>query len=134
VGFALVSGLAAFATDAGQLIAARTLLGVFGAMLMPATLSLLRNIFSDPMERRTAIAIWAAAFSGGAVLGPVIGGILLEHFWWGSVFFLAVPMLLPLLVGGLILLPESRDPNPGKVDPISIVLIIMALLPFVYGI
>ncbi|WP_054821999.1 MFS transporter [Arthrobacter sp. JCM 19049] len=101
---------------------------------MPATLSLLRNIFSDPMERRTAIAIWAAAFSGGAVLGPVIGGILLEHFWWGSVFFLAVPMLLPLLVGGLILLPESRDPNPGKVDPISIVLIIMALLPFVYGI
>ena len=134
VGFALVSGLAAFATDAGQLIAARVLLGFFGAMLMPATLSLIRNIFSDPVERRTAIAIWAAAFSGGAVLGPVIGGILLEHFWWGSVFFLAVPMLLPLLVGGLALLPESKDPNPGKVDPISIVLVIMTLLPFVYGI
>ncbi|MCW4467089.1 MFS transporter [Glutamicibacter sp. MNS18] len=134
VGFALVSGVAAFATDASQLIAARVLLGFFGAMLMPATLSLLRNIFEDPTERRTAIAIWAAAFSGGAVLGPIIGGILLEHFWWGSVFFLAVPMLLPLLIGGLILLPESKDPNPGKVDPISILLVIMTLLPFVYGI
>lgn len=134
VGFALVSGVAAFATDASQLIAARVLLGFFGAMLMPATLSLLRNIFEDPTERRTAIAIWAAAFSGGAVLGPIIGGILLEHFWWGSVFFLAVPMLLPLLIGGLILLPESKDPHPGKVDPISILLVIMTLLPFVYGI
>lgn len=134
VGFALVSGVAAFATDASQLIAARVLLGFFGAMLMPSTLSLIRNIFSDATERRTAIAIWAAAFSGGAVLGPVIGGILLEHFWWGSVFFLAVPMLLPLLIGGLLLLPESRDPHPGKVDPLSIFLVIMTLLPFVYGI
>lgn len=134
VGFAAVSGVAAFATDASQLIAARTLLGIFGAMLMPATLSLLRNIFTDPIERRTAIAIWAAAFSGGAVLGPIIGGLLLQHLWWGSVFFLAVPMLLPLLVGGLLLLPESRDPNPGKVDPLSIGLVILTLLPFVYGI
>ena len=134
VGFALVSAVAAFATDANQLIAARVLLGFFGAMLMPSTLSLIRNIFNDATERRTAIAIWAAAFSGGAVLGPILGGILLEHFWWGSIFLLAVPMLLPLLIGGLLLLPESRDPNPGKVDPVSILLIIMTLLPFVYAV
>ncbi|WP_431710144.1 MFS transporter [Glutamicibacter uratoxydans] len=134
VGFALVSAVAAFATDANQLIAARVLLGFFGAMLMPSTLSLIRNIFSDATERRTAIAIWAAAFSGGAVLGPILGGILLEHFWWGSIFLLAVPMLLPLLIGGVLLLPESRDPHPGKVDPVSILLIIMTLLPFVYAV
>lgn len=134
VGFALVSGVAAFATDANQLIAARVLLGFFGAALMPSTLSLIRNIFTDATERRTAIAIWAAAFSGGAVLGPIIGGILLEHFWWGSVFFLAIPMLLPLLIGGLLLLPESRDPHPGRVDPVSILLIILTLLPFVYAV
>ncbi|MGP5152226.1 MFS transporter [Glutamicibacter ardleyensis] len=133
-GFALVSALAAFATDAFQLVLARALLGVFGAMLMPATLSLIRNIFPDAKERRTAIAIWASAFSGGAVLGPIVGGILLEHFWWGSVFLLAVPMLLPLLVGGLLLLPESKDPNPGRVDPWSIVLVIFTLLPFVYAV
>ncbi|WP_404286793.1 MFS transporter [Glutamicibacter arilaitensis] len=133
-GFALVSALAAFATDAFQLVLARALLGIFGAMLMPATLSLIRNIFPDAKERRTAVAIWACAFSGGAVLGPIIGGILLEHFWWGSVFLLAVPMLLPLLIGGLLLLPESKDPNPGRVDPVSIVLVILTLLPFVYAI
>ena len=129
-GFALVSALAAFATDATQLVAARALLGVFGAMLMPATLSLIRNIFPDDAERRTAIAVWAAAFSGGAVLGPIVGGVLLEHFWWGSVFLMAVPMLLPLLIGGMILVPESKDPNPGRVDPFSIILVVFTLLPF----
>ncbi|WP_334122715.1 MFS transporter [Glutamicibacter sp.] len=133
-GFALVSAVAAFATDAAQLVAARALLGIFGAMLMPATLSLIRTIFPDANERRTAIAVWAAAFSGGAVLGPIVGGLLLEHFWWGSVFLMAVPMLLPLLIGGLILVPESKDPNPGRVDPLSIVLIIFTLLPFTYAI
>ena len=133
-GFALVSAVAAFATNAEQLVAARALLGIFGAMLMPATLSLIRTIFPDATERRAAVAVWAAAFSGGAVLGPIVGGLLLEHFWWGSVFLMAVPMLLPLLIGGLILVPESKDPNPGRVDPLSIVLIIFALLPFTYAI
>lgn len=133
-GFAIVSAVAAFATDASQLIAARALLGIFGAILMPATLSLIRTIFPDATERRTAIAVWAAAFSGGAVLGPIVGGLLLEHFWWGSVFLMAVPMLLPLLIGGLVLVPESKDPNPGRVDPLSIVLIILTLLPFTYAI
>ncbi|PQZ86973.1 MFS transporter [Arthrobacter sp. MYb227] len=133
-GFAAVSAAAAFATNAEQLIAARALLGIFGAMLMPATLSLIRNIFTDANERRKAIAIWAAAFSGGAALGPIVGGFLLEHFWWGSVFLLAVPMLLPLLILGPVLIPESRDPKPGSVDPISIVLVILTLLPIVFGI
>ncbi|HLS26488.1 MAG TPA: MFS transporter [Beutenbergiaceae bacterium] len=133
-GFALVSALAAFAPSAGLLIAARAALGFFGAMLMPATLSLIRNIFVDPTKRRMAIAIWASGFSGGAALGPVVGGLLLEHYWWGSVFLLAVPVLVPLLVLAPVLVPESRDPDPGPVDPLSIVLALGAMVPFVYGI
>ncbi len=125
--FAAVSALAAFSTDAAHLIAARALLGVFGATLMPATLSLLRNIFVDDTERRTAIAIWASGFSGGAALGPIVGGWLLEHFEWGSVFLMAVPMLVPLLILGPVLLPESKDPHPGPVDPIGILLSVLAL-------
>ncbi|WP_353987400.1 MFS transporter [Ruicaihuangia caeni] len=133
-GFAVVSGLAAFSPDAGWLIAARALLGFFGAMLMPATLSLLRNIFTDAGERRLAIAIWASGFSGGAALGPIIGGVLLEHFWWGSIFLLAVPLLLPLLIAGPLLLPESRDSTPGPVDVVGILLVIAAMLALVWGI
>lgn len=133
-GFAAVSALAAFAPTAGLLIAARAGLGFFGAMLMPATLSLIRNIFVDPQQRRTAIAVWAAGFSGGAALGPIVGGFLLEHYWWGSVFLLAVPVLVPLLVLGPLLLPESRDPAPGPVDPVSIALSLGAMVPLVYGI
>ncbi|TNC17448.1 MFS transporter [Georgenia sp. 311] len=133
-GFAAVSAVAAFAPTAGLLIAARAALGFFGAMLMPATLSLIRNIFVDPHERRTAIAVWAAGFSGGAALGPIVGGFLLEHYWWGSVFLLAVPVLVPLLVLGPILVPESRDPDPGPVDPVSIALSLGAMVPLVYGI
>ncbi|RZU62552.1 MFS transporter [Zhihengliuella halotolerans] len=134
IGFAAVSALAAFAPNAQLLIAARALLGLFGSMLMPATLSLIRNIFTDVHERRRAIAIWASGFSGGAVLGPVLGGWLLEHFWWGSIFLLAVPMLLPILIAGPALVPESKDPNPGPIDPLSIVLVVAALTPLVFGI
>ncbi|HLS13664.1 MAG TPA: MFS transporter, partial [Beutenbergiaceae bacterium] len=133
-GFAAVSAIAAFVPSAGLLIAARAALGFFGAMLMPATLSLIRNIFIDPTQRRTAIAIWAAGFSGGAALGPVVGGFLLEHFWWGSVFLMAVPVLIPLLVLGPLLVPESKDPQPGPLDPVSIALSLGAMIPLVYGI
>ncbi|WP_245354270.1 MFS transporter [Brachybacterium sacelli] len=133
-GFAVVSALAAFSPDAATLIAARALMGFFGAMLMPATLSLIRNIFTDPAQRRTAIAIWAAAFSGGAALGPIVGGFLLEHFAWGSVFLLAVPVMLPLLILGPVLIPESKDPEPGPVDPISVVLVLATMAPLVYAI
>ena len=94
-GFAVVSAFAAFAPSAGALIGYRALLGLFGAMLMPATLSLIRNVFLHPAQRRTAIAIWAAGFSGGAALGPIVGGFILEHFWWGAVFLMSVPVLIP---------------------------------------
>jgi DHA2 family multidrug resistance protein-like MFS transporter len=103
-------------------------------MLMPATLSIIRNIFTDATERRTAIAVWAAGFSGGAALGPIVGGFLLEHFWWGSVFLLAVPVLIPLLVLGLWLIPESRDPHPGPIDLVSIVLVMATMTPFVWAV
>ena len=133
-GFTLVSALAAFSPTAETLIAARALMGFFGAMLMPATLSLIRNIFTDPTERRTAIAIWAAGFSGGAALGPIVGGFLLEHFAWGSVFLLAVPVMLPLLLLGPVLIPESKDPAPGPIDPISVLLALATMTPLVYAI
>lgn len=133
-GFAAVSVLAAFAPTAGLLIAARALLGFFGAMLMPSTLSLLRSIFQNRDQRRLAIAVWASAFSAGSALGPIVGGILLEHFAWGSVFLVAVPVLIPLLIAAPLLVPESRDPNPGRIDPISIVLSMGAMIPVVYAI
>ncbi|PLC11190.1 MFS transporter [Kocuria flava] len=133
-GFALVSAATAFAPTAELLVAGRAAMGLFGAMLMPATLSLLRNIFLDARQRRIAVAVWAAGFSGGAALGPIVGGFLLNHFWWGSVFLMAVPVLVPLLVLGPLLIPESRDPRPGPVDVPSVVLAMLAMTPVVYGI
>lgn len=133
-GFGLVSAAAAFAPSAEWLIAARAAMGVFGAMLMPSTLSLLRSIFVNRDQRRLAIAVWAAGFSAGAALGPVVGGILLEHFAWGSVFLMAVPVLVPLLILVPILVPESRDPNPGRFDPLSVVLSLLTMVPIVYAI
>ena len=133
-GFALVSALAAFAPTAEWLIAARAAMGVFGAMLMPSTLSLLRSIFTDRDQRRLAIAIWASMFSAGSALGPIVGGFLLAHFAWGSVFLMAVPVLVPLLVLAPFLVPESRDPNPGRIDPVSIALSLGTMVPIVYAI
>ncbi|KTS55114.1 MFS transporter, partial [Microbacterium testaceum] len=133
-GFAAVSALSAFAPTAAALIAGRALMGVFGAMLMPSTLSLLRSIFRDRDQRRFAIAIWASGFSAGAALGPIVGGFLLEHFSWGSVFLMAVPVLVPLLILAPIFVPESRDPAPGRFDPISVLLSLATMVPIVYGI
>ncbi|GAB18577.1 putative drug resistance transporter [Gordonia effusa NBRC 100432] len=133
-GFAVVSVVAAFAPSAGALIATRAAMGIFGAMLMPSTLSLLRNIFTDRNERRFAIAIWAAGFAAGAALGPIVGGFLLEHFWWGSVFILAVPVLVPLLILGPIFLPESRNESPGPIDFASIAMVFVAMAALVFGI
>ena len=133
-GFAAVSAVAAYAPTAGGLIASRALLGVFGAMLMPSTLSLLRNIFADRSQRRLAIAIWAAAFSGGAALGPIVGGFLLEHFWWGSVFLMAVPVLGLFLVLAPNFVPESKDASPGPFDMVSIALSLAVMVPVVYAI
>ena len=133
-GFAAVSVLAAFVPTAPLLIAARVLLGFFGAMLMPSTLSLLRSIFLNRDQRRMAIAVWASAFSAGSALGPIVGGFLLEHFAWGSVFLIAVPVLIPLLIFAPLLVPESRDPDPGKIDLISIALSMATMIPIVYAI
>ncbi|MCA5893750.1 MFS transporter [Isoptericola sp. NEAU-Y5] len=134
VGFAAVSAVAAFAPTAGALVAARAGLGFFGAMLMPSTLSLLRSVFTDREERRLAIAVWAAGFAAGSAVGPIVGGVLLEHFWWGSVFLLAVPVLALLLATAPVFVPESRDPEPGRLDPLSVVLVMGAMVPVVYGI
>lgn len=134
IGFGVASILAAYSPSAEALIGARVLLGVFGATLMPSTLSLIRNIFADRNDRRLAIATWAAMFSGGAALGPIVGGYLLEHFWWGSVFLINVPLIVIFLGLAFVFLPESKDPNPGRFDVISIVLSLTAMLPIVFGI
>jgi DHA2 family multidrug resistance protein-like MFS transporter len=133
-GFAAVSAATAFAPSAEWLIAGRAALGFFGAMLMPSTLSLIRNIFPDPNRRRLAIAIWAAGFSGGAALGPIFGGWLVEHYWWGAILLVAVPIMLPILALGPVFIPESKDPQPGTVDGASIVLSLLTMVPVVYGI
>ena len=133
-GFAVVSAAAAFAPSAAALVAARALLGVFGAMLMPSTLSLIRNIFTDASARRLAIALWASCFTAGSALGPIVGGLLLQHFGWRAVFLVAVPILVPLLVLAPRLVPESRDPNPGPLDPYSVLLTLTTMLPIVWAV
>jgi MFS transporter, DHA2 family, multidrug resistance protein len=132
--FALVSVITAYSSSAEMLIATRALLGVAGATLTPATLALIRGLFPDRRERSIAVGIWASAFSAGAAFGPVLGGILLEHFWWGSVFLINVPVMVVLLVGGLVLLPEHRNPEPGPWDLPSVGLSMIGMLGVVYGI
>jgi MFS transporter, DHA2 family, multidrug resistance protein len=131
--FGAASAAAAYATSAEQLIAARALLGVAGATLAPSTLSLIRNMFADPRERAMAIGVWGASFSAGGVLGPLVGGALLEAFWWGSVFLVAVPPMVLLLVLGPRLLPEFRDPDAGRLDLRSAALSLVAVLAVIYG-
>jgi DHA2 family multidrug resistance protein-like MFS transporter len=134
VAFGVASVLAAFSASAEMLIATRALLGVAGATLAPSTLSLIRNMFLDPKQRAVAIAVWITSFSAGGALGPPLGGVLLRWFWWGSVFLLAVPVMAVLLVVGPRLLPEFRDPAPGRLDVRSAVLSLAAVLAVVYGV
>ena len=134
VGFGVASVLAAYSTSPAALIASRALLGVAGATLAPSTLSLIRNMFHDPGQRTAAIGIWTAGFAGGGVLGPIMGGVLLEHFWWGSVFLVNVPVMLLLLALGPVLLPEFRDPRPGRFDFPGAALSLAAVIGVVYGI
>ncbi|GAB3974536.1 MFS transporter [Actinoallomurus acanthiterrae] len=132
--FAVLSVVAAFAVSPLMLIVTRALLGVAGATLAPSTLALITNMFRDDRQRGKAIAIWATCqFTGGA-LGPVLAGFLLEHFWWGSVFLVAVPAMALLLLAGPFLLPEFRSDQAGRLDPVSVGLSLVAVLLMVYGI
>ncbi len=131
--FGIASVLAAFSTSAAQLIAARALLGVAAATLAPSTLSLIRNMFLDPAQRTVAVSVWIMSYSAGAAIGPLIGGVLLEHFWWGSVFLINVPVMLLLLALGPALLPEFRDPGAGHLDPVSALQSLAAVLAVIYG-
>jgi MFS transporter, DHA2 family, multidrug resistance protein len=131
--FGATSVLAAFSTSAEMLIATRALLGVAGATLAPSTLSLIRNMFADPGQRTVAIAVWATSFSVGAAIGPLLGGVLLEWFWWGSVFLLAVPVMVLLLLVGPVLLPEYRDPDAGRLDLGSAAMSLVSVLAVIYG-
>ena len=134
VAFGAASVFAAFSTSAAMLITARALLGIAAATLAPSTLSLIRNMFLDQKERTFAIGVWIASFSAGGAIGPLIGGVLLTYFWWGSVFLVAVPVMAALLVLGPIFLPEYRDPEAGRLDIPSAVLSLVAVLSVIYGI
>lgn len=131
--FGLASIGAGYATSAEMLIAARVLLGIGGATLMPSTLALVRNLFQDDKQRGQAIAIWSGAMTGGIALGSVLSGVLLNHFWWGSVFLVNVPAMLLLLLLVPLLVPEFKDPTPGRFDLLSVPLSMAAVLPVVYG-
>jgi len=132
--FGFASILAAFSTSAAMLIATRALLGVAGATLAPSTLSLIHNMFRHPQERTFAIGIWIASFSAGGAIGPLVGGLLLEHYWWGSVFLVGVPVMLLLLILGPFLLPEFKDPQAGRIDLVSAGMSLAAVLATIYGI
>ncbi|MGW7267564.1 MFS transporter [Streptomyces sp. NPDC054842] len=132
--FGAISVLNAYATTPEMMILARALLGVAGATLMPATLALIRNLFHDPRERSLAVGIWGATASAGTAVGPVVGGFLLEHFWWGSVFLINLPVMAVLVLVGIKLLPESRNPNPGPWDLISVVLSLVGMIGIVYAV
>ena len=131
--FAATSVLAAYATSAQMLIVARALQGIAAATLAPSTLSLIRNVFHNAGQRATAIGIWVAAFSVGAVIGPLVGGVILAHFWWGAVFLINVPAMLALIAAGPFLLPEFRDENAGRPDILSAAQSIIAVLAVIYG-
>ena len=128
---AAVAGL--LADGAGQVIAARALMGLAAAFVMPSTLSILANVFS-PAERPRAIALWAGIAAGGAALGPPISGFLLEHFWWGSVFLVNVPLVLVALVAGRRLVPRSKDPDGHRLDVPGAALSILGVGALVYAI
>ncbi|MGW5609273.1 MFS transporter [Streptomyces sp. NPDC003753] len=132
--FGAISVLNAYARSPETMILARALLGVAGATLMPATLALIRNIFHDPRERSLAVGIWGATASAGTAVGPIVGGLLLEHFWWGSVFLINLPVMAVLVLVGIRTLPESHDPDPGPWDLASVALSLVGMIGAVYAV
>src|SRR4051794_17153797 len=131
--FGLASLLSAYAQTADQLIWARALMGLGAAAVMPATLSIIANVF-EPHERGRAIGVWAGAVGLGVAIGPIVGGLLLEHFWWGSVFLINVPIVVAGVVLVTVLVPESRDPRPGRLDLPGVLLSIVGLTLLTYGV
>ncbi|MEV1063803.1 MFS transporter [Streptomyces sp. NPDC050263] len=131
--FGAASLVAAYAHSAETLIAARAVLGIGGATLMPSTMALLRTMFTDPGQRAKAIGLWSGVMTAGISLGSVMSGVLVEHFWWGSVFLVNLPAMALLLLLGPMLLPESRNPSPGRFDWLSVPLSMAAVLPVIYG-
>jgi len=131
--FSAMSVVAAFSKSAQTLILARAALGIAGATLAPSTLSLITNMFRDPQERTFAVSMWISAFSAGAIIGPLVGGALIQSFGWGSVFIAGVPVMVLLLVLGPALLPEYRDPSAGRLDLASALLSLAAVLCVIYG-
>ncbi|GAA2796332.1 MFS transporter [Crossiella cryophila] len=133
VAFGLVSIVAACSTSAEMLIATRAALGIAGATLMPSTLALVSNMFADAGQRALAIGIWVTAFAMGMAAGPVVGGLLVEHYWWGAAFLVAVPIVLVLLIAAPLLLPEYRAPGTGRFDLPSVALSLLMILPLIYA-
>ncbi|MFI6374668.1 MFS transporter [Streptomyces sp. NPDC050546] len=131
--FGTASLVAAYANSAETLIAARAVLGIGGATLMPSTMALVRTMFTDPAQRTKAIGLWSGVMTAGIALGSVMSGVLVEHFWWGSVFLVNLPAMALLLILGPFLLPESRNPRPGRFDLLSVPLSMAAVLPVIYG-
>jgi len=131
--FGAASLTAAYANSAETLIAARAVLGIGGATLMPSTMALIRSMFTDPGQRAKAIGLWSGVMTGGIALGSVLSGVLVQYFWWGSVFLVNLPAMALLLVLGPVLLPESKNPSPGPFDWVSVPLSLAAVLPVIYG-
>jgi DHA2 family multidrug resistance protein-like MFS transporter len=132
VAFTLASVLAAFAQTAVMLIAARGLLGIAGATLLPSTVALIRSLFHNDRQRSVAMGIWTTCFATGTMLGPLVGGLLLDHFWWGSVFLIAVPIMVLFLAVGPALLPEYRAPQAERFDLLSALLLLAGILSIIY--
>ncbi|MFL6115752.1 MAG: MFS transporter [Catenulispora sp.] len=133
IGFGLASVLCAYAGSPGQLIATRAVMGFFGAAIMPATLAVIANVF-EPREQAKAIGMWAGGVGLAVAIGPVLGGLLLDHFWWGSVFLINVPIIVIALIAMAILVPDSKNPKPGRLDPLGVLLSMAGIVVFVYGI
>lgn len=132
--FGVMSVVAASSRSAEMLIAARALLGIAAATMAPSTLSLISNMFRDDREKTFAISVWIASFSFGGAIGPAVGGVILHYFWWGAAFLAPVPVMALLLIAGPVLLPEYRHANTGRLDVLSAVLSLAAVLPVIYGI